>query len=129
MIEWTNQNKKITNTTNLNIIYSVSITINKPVGDQWAKIQGAIGASSNVFGLIRRVPSIRDPQGDNSPNESERQTNGKEDAIIEISDMTVTYGAMDTPALENINLKVREGDRVAIVGRSGSVSFLFLFLY
>lgn len=121
--------KKFTNTTNLNIIYSVSITINKPVGDQWAKIQGAIGASSNVFGLIRRVPSIRDPQGDNSPNESERQTNGKEDAIIEISDMTVTYGAMDTPALENINLKVREGDRVAIVGRSGSVSFLFLFLY
>lgn len=121
--------KIFTNTTNLNIIYSVSITINKPVGDQWAKIQGAIGASSNVFGLIRRVPSIRDPQGDNSPNESERQTNGKEDAIIEISDMTVTYGAMDTPALENINLKVREGDRVAIVGRSGSVSFLFLFLY
>jgi ABC-type multidrug transport system fused ATPase/permease subunit len=31
------------------------------VGDQWAKIQSAVGASTNVFDLIRRIPAIRDP--------------------------------------------------------------------
>jgi ABC-type multidrug transport system fused ATPase/permease subunit len=31
------------------------------VGDQWAKIQAAIGASSSVFDLLRRVPNVRDP--------------------------------------------------------------------
>ena len=31
------------------------------VGDQWAKIQGAIGASTSVFDLIKRVPAVRDP--------------------------------------------------------------------
>ena len=31
------------------------------VGDQWAKIQQAIGASSSVFDLIKRIPAVRDP--------------------------------------------------------------------
>lgn len=98
------------------------------VGDQWAKIQGAIGASSNVFDLIRRVPKIRDPVllndtlkksygGINGESKVVKRT---KDPVIKIEDMTVTYGAMDVPALDKINLDVFEGDRVAIVGRSGS---------
>ena len=92
------------------------------MGDQWAKIQGAIGASSNVFSLIRRIPSIRDPV--NKSSFETRNTPRAVDApIIKMSDMTVTYGAMEAPALDRINLEIHEGDRVAIVGRSGSVSF------
>jgi len=44
----------------------------------------------------------------------------KTEPIIEMANMTVTYGAMDVPALDKVNLKIYEGDRVAIVGRSGS---------
>ena len=95
------------------------------VGDQWAKIQSAIGASSNVFGLIRRIPSIRDPQ-DSQIKENDHVDH---DPIIDISDMTVTYGAMQAPALDKINLKIYEGDRVAIVGRSGSVSLYFFLVF
>mmetsp|Transcript_11037 Transcript_11037/g.16078 ORF Transcript_11037/g.16078 Transcript_11037/m.16078 type:complete len:827 (+) Transcript_11037:156-2636(+) len=108
------------------------------VGDQWAKIQSAIGASSNVFELIRRVPSIRDPSAlALSIREPIKQAKALEinginrtaitDAprteklpIISISDMTVKYDALDDPALETVNLDIFEGDRVAIVGRSGS---------
>lgn len=91
------------------------------VGDQWAKIQSAIGASSNVFNLIGRSPLIRDPQKKTSIREHKSISPVKK-PIIEISDMTVTYGAMEAPALDSINLEINEGDRVAIVGRSGSVS-------
>lgn len=96
------------------------------VGDQWAKIQGAIGASSSVFDLIRRIPKIRDPVID-SPSSDKRVHIGSNvdetsNSIIKISDMTVTYGAMEAAALDRINLEIKEGDRVAIVGRSGSVS-------
>ncbi len=99
------------------------------VGDQWAKIQGAIGASSNVFSLIRRIPAIHDPVNVSSNNlqgkgESEQQMNGAAAPIIKMSNMTVTYGTMEVPALDGINLDINEGDRVAIVGRSGSVSVI-----
>jgi len=114
------------------------------VGDQWAKIQSAIGASTSVFDLIRRIPSIRDPprpvgftdessQNDIVPTAPQKLTvdekavwqindvNGeKQKPIIEMRNMTVTYGAMAKPALDSVNLQVFPGDRVAIVGRSGS---------
>ena len=99
------------------------------VGDQWAKVQAAIGASTNVFDLIKRVPAVRDPKTVtntllelsaaqdliDSANE-----NQKKQPIIRMADMDVTYGAMERPALKNIDLDINENDRVAIVGRSGS---------
>ena len=103
------------------------------VGDQWAKIQSAIGASTSVFELIRRMPAVRDPpknmatdQGDISLSPSPIAANGGDvdiavrNPIIEMKNMTIKYGAMDLPALDKVNLKIFEGDRVAIVGRSGS---------
>ena len=98
------------------------------MGDQWAKIQSAIGASSNVFELIRRLPKIRDPlvlrevlsTQYESVNGDTVSTDTRKEPVIRIEDMTVTYGAMDVPALSNINLDIFEGDKVAIVGRSGS---------
>lgn len=107
------------------------------VGDQWAKIQGAIGASSTVFDLIRRVPAVRDP-----PQEAKEHA-GHEyrtdlttviddwdtcaapkgptpDPMIEMINVTVKYDSMDVPAINGVDLKIYLGDRVAIVGRSGS---------
>ena len=96
------------------------------VGDQWARIQTAIGASTNVFDLIRRVPAVRDPQtvtntllelhAINKVNKSQPHQR----PVIKMSNMTVTYGTMEKPALKAIDLDVNEDDRVAIVGRSGS---------
>ncbi len=87
------------------------------VGDQWAKIQSAIGASTNVFDLVRRIPKVRDPVG-NAPMQKSLEVKTK--PVITMKNMTVTYDAMDVPALNEIDLDVYEGDRVAIVGRSGS---------
>ena len=116
------------------------------VGDQWAKIQGAVGASTSVFDLIRRIPLVRDPPVPKHAKDSDPVTieifdnqdiqkngwNGKEQTTppvetidptkvtVKMSNMTVTYGAMDVPALNGVDLEIYEGDRVAIVGRSGS---------
>jgi ABC-type multidrug transport system fused ATPase/permease subunit len=108
------------------------------VGDQWAKIQSAVGASTSVFELIKRVPSIRDPPlpevigGAKAPSAKTIRTssetasfrvNGDDKTklpIISIKNMTVTYGAMENPALSKVDLDIYPGDRVAIVGRSGS---------
>ena len=93
------------------------------VGDQWAKIQSAFGATSNVFGLIRRVPSIKDPTVIVNRENNNQVTEGRK-PIIKMTGMTVTYDAMKAPALDNIDLDIHEGDRVAIVGKSGSVSWI-----
>ncbi|KAL7551061.1 hypothetical protein ACHAWF_014259 [Thalassiosira exigua] len=98
------------------------------VGDQWAKIQAAIGASTNVFDLIRRVPLVQDPKsvtnllGLSAAHDLINNANKihQNEPVIKMTNMTVTYGTMEKPALKNIDLDVVEGDKVAIVGRSGS---------
>jgi len=96
------------------------------VGDQWAKVQAAIGASTNVFDLIRRVPAVRDPKTvtntllELSAAQDLINRVQDQDPIIKMTDMSVSYGAMEKPALKNVDLVINENDRVAIVGRSGS---------
>ena len=121
------------------------------VGDQWAKIQAAVGASTSVFDLIRRIPTIRDPISRAATNDAPAEkvvavngatingaavngvngvANGQTtpttttaeatDSIISFQNVSLTYGTMELPALEEVNLNIRDGDRVALVGRSGS---------
>jgi ABC-type multidrug transport system fused ATPase/permease subunit len=96
------------------------------VGDQWAKIQGAVGASTNVFDLISRVPEVNDPEEIRNvllevQGVYDVINNPKSDnVVIKMDDMTVKYSTMERAALSNINLEFVENDRIAIVGRSGS---------
>jgi len=94
------------------------------VGDQWAKIQGAIGASTSVFDLIKRIPAVRDPPRNQRQREGEKEVvlNGLAERapIISMSNMTLQYENMGVPALNQVDLNIYEGDRMAIVGRSGS---------
>lgn len=129
------------------------------VGDQWAKIQQAVGASSSVFDLIQRMPSIRDPTPNDEVEDSstkdekcpflsssniingaavdaDASINGGASAaasnndvddrspvitpVIAFKNVTVEYEAMERPALQGINANIYPGDRVALVGRSGS---------
>ena len=89
------------------------------VGDQWAKIMSAVGASTNVFDLVRRIPKVRDPALPAATATIPELSPSKE-AVITMKNMTVTYGSMDVPALNGINLTMYKGDKIAIVGRSGS---------
>lgn len=97
------------------------------VGDQWAKIQQAVGASTSVFDLIKRAPAVRDPAGKVRPlatdGSTTMQVNGDGDAkmpVIAVEDVSLKYAAMERPALMDINTYIYPGDRVALVGRSGS---------
>lgn len=97
------------------------------VGDQWAKIQQAIGASSSVFELIKRVPAIHDPSSINPITDAETLESNFETIdvavpkpVIAIKNVTIEYDAMETPALSGIDTNIYSGDRVALVGKSGS---------
>ena len=113
------------------------------VGDQWAKIQQAIGASSSVFDLIKRNPVVRDPlitskiKNPSSPNivtekmnenRIDENNNGHQQLasletqkpVIAMRNVTIEYDAMERPALSGISTNIYSGDRVALVGRSGS---------
>jgi ABC-type multidrug transport system fused ATPase/permease subunit len=99
------------------------------VGDQWAKIQQAVGASSSVFDLIKRVPAIRDPSKGETvtkvvePVKHNEAVNGESNSnapIISLKNVMVKYEAMERPALSDISADIYPGDRVALVGRSGS---------
>jgi ABC-type multidrug transport system fused ATPase/permease subunit len=79
-----------------------------------------------VFDLISRVPEVNDPiKNTNTLLEVQSlqqvmKSAKKNDAVIEMNNMTVQYPTMDRAALSNINLDLVENDRIAIVGRSGS---------
>jgi ABC-type multidrug transport system fused ATPase/permease subunit len=94
------------------------------VGDQWARIQTAIGASSSVFELIRRVPSIRDPDMNATSNNvaisaiPESIRSQESPPLIYVKNLTLTYDGFELPALKDVNLDIRAGDRVAIVGKT-----------
>jgi ABC-type multidrug transport system fused ATPase/permease subunit len=97
------------------------------VGDQWAKIQQAIGASRSVFDLIKRVPAIHDPPSSSTTSSTNNVASDHETfeattpkPVIAMKNVTIEYDAMERPALSGINTNIYSGDRVALVGKSGS---------
>ena len=96
------------------------------VGDQWAKIQQAVGASSSVFDLIKRIPAIHDPTPATAATLSSLETDfetievATPKPVIAMKNVTIEYDAMERPALSEIDTNIYSGDRVALVGKSGS---------
>jgi ATP-binding cassette, subfamily B, bacterial MsbA len=75
-------------------------------------IQKALAGAERVFEVLDSPELKNETGGDielKPPFES-----------LELKDVTFTYPGSDIPAVENINLQVRQGEKVAIVGPSGS---------
>lgn len=75
-------------------------------------IQKALAGAERVFEVLDS-PRLKVEKG----GETELKPPFKE---LTLKDVTFTYPGSDTPAVENINLEVKKGRKVAIVGPSGS---------
>lgn len=74
--------------------------------------QRAAVASNRIFEVIALAPEISDTPTGGAP----AQIRGE----IEIRNLSFTYEAQKRPALDNINLSIKRGDSISIMGRVGS---------
>jgi subfamily B ATP-binding cassette protein MsbA len=87
----------------------------------YTQIQTTLAASSRVVQLLALAPEVRDGDGTVSSFEDR----------IAVRDVSFSYG--DEPVLEKVNLEIRKGEVVALVGPSGvgksTLADLILRLY
>jgi subfamily B ATP-binding cassette protein MsbA len=87
----------------------------------YTQIQTTLAASSRVIQLLALSPEVRDGAG----------TIGSFEDRIAVRDVSFSYG--DEPVLEQVNLEIRKGEVVALVGPSGvgksTLADLILRLY
>jgi subfamily B ATP-binding cassette protein MsbA len=74
------------------------------------QLQKALAASESIFTLIDNEPEK--DQGSKTLQEPLRN--------IAFKDVALTYPGTNTPALQNINLDIKKGETLALVGPSGS---------
>lgn len=77
----------------------------------WNKVQQANAATERVYSVIDRLPESEAPDAFELAPLKER---------IEFTDVVFTYPLSEKPVLKKINLSVRAGHNVAIVGPNGS---------
>ena len=83
----------------------------RKVSDVWNKLQGANAASERVFEIIDVASEPEKPDAaELAPLKEE----------IEFRDIAFTYPDNETPTLKGVNLKVKAGETVAVVGPNGS---------
>ena len=84
----------------------------KSINSQYLDLQQSLASCERVFDLLDS-PSIEQEQGGGQ----------KVDPVfrdLRIENLTFSYPAVETPALDGVNLDVRQGERIAIVGPSGA---------
>jgi len=91
----------------------------KSIGNSFNNVQIALMAMERVFELLQSKPRITDV--DNAVELTEI-TNG-----IEYKNVSFSY-LPDKPVLQNINLKIKKGETVALVGNSGGGKTTFVNL-
>ncbi|MCX7895011.1 MAG: NHLP family bacteriocin export ABC transporter peptidase/permease/ATPase subunit [Thermoanaerobaculum sp.] len=102
---------------------SLMASFNKPLSTLvgfGAAVQ-ELEADMNRLDDVLRFPQDEQYQRDGRPSGVIKATEvPKLAGEVELRDVTFGYSPLDPPLIENFNLKVRPGRRVAIVGRSGS---------
>lgn len=83
----------------------------RKVSDVWNKLQGANAASERVFEIIDVASEVEKPNAIELSSLSDN---------IEFRDITFTYPGNETPTLRGVNLTVKAGETVAVVGPNGS---------
>lgn len=72
-------------------------------------LQVGLAASHSVFSLIDTIPEA---------DEGDKEL-GRAKGAIELRGVTLRYENAKRPALNNVNLEIKPGEKVALVGRSG----------
>ena len=91
------------------VLFSQVLTPAKALSGSFGNIQRGLVAGERVLSIIDTEPAIRD-----RPGATVLPTFARE---IEFHDLNFSYG--DTPVLYDINLKIKKGSTVALVGGSG----------
>jgi len=84
----------------------------KSINSQYLDLQQALAACERAFDLLDS-PHIVPEKGGTAPV-------GPELSELRIENLHFTYPGVETPALDGIDLEVRQGERIAIVGPSGA---------
>ncbi len=102
---------------------SLMASFNKPLATlvSFGATVQELEADMNRLDDVLRFPMDEQYRRDGRPTGGLRETQvPKLAGDVELRDVTFGYSPLDPPLIENFNLKVRPGRRVAIVGRSGS---------
>ena len=91
------------------ILFSQVLTPAKALSSSFGNIQRGLVAGERVLSIIDTEPAIRDQPNAQVLPPFERE--------IEFHDLSFGYG--DTPVLHHINLRIKKGQTVALVGGSG----------
>jgi len=82
----------------------------RQLSEVYGEIQKGIAAAESIFELFDQAP-----EKDEGTYEVDRVK-----GHIEIKNLTFSYDSADRPALNDINVTIKPGETVALVGRSGS---------
>lgn len=86
------------------------------VTEVYGEVQRAAGAAERIRELLATEPEIQSPQHVKQP-----PLNAENQPVIDIMDVEFSYPSRpDQKALNHLNLKIKEGERIALVGPSGS---------
>jgi ATP-binding cassette, subfamily C, bacterial CydCD len=78
-------------------------------------------AGMNGTTAAKRIYEILDtPIPDIRYSENDNQISNIDSSTIELSNISFTYPNETTPALQNINLQIKQGQHVALVGKTGA---------
>lgn len=102
---------------------SLMASFNKPLSTlvSFGATVQELEADMNRLDDVLRFPIDEQYLRDGRPSGASRAIEvAKLAGEVELRDITFGYSPLDPPLIENFNLKVRPGRRVAIVGRSGS---------
>jgi ABC-type multidrug transport system fused ATPase/permease subunit len=95
------------------ILYTMTVAISvSTLGGLWTDFMNAAGASNRIFQILNRKPAIRNSQGGTLSHIT---------GEITIGDVQFSYPTRpDYQVFKNLNIKIAQGESVALVGRSGS---------